>query len=97
MPLFLLFLSLFQYLIFIYFQGEGSALMGRSNRLEQIVRGMKSVLEVPLTLKMRTGIYDNKNIAHTLIPKVKNWGVDLVTVSIYMFTPGELSLSKSNP
>lgn len=60
--------------------------MGRSSRLGQIVRGMKSVLEVPLTLKMRTGISDSKSLAHTLIPKLKNWGVDLVTVSIYMFT-----------
>lgn len=59
--------------------------MGRSSRLGQIVRGMKSVLEVPLTLKMRTGISDSKNLAHTLIPKLKNWGVDLVTVSMFTF------------
>ncbi|CAE1258860.1 DUS3 [Acanthosepion pharaonis] len=64
----------------IFQKGEGCALMGRSSRLGQIVRGMKSVLEVPLTLKMRTGISDSKNLAHTLIPKLRNWGVDLVTV-----------------
>lgn len=64
----------------LFQKGEGCALMGRSSRLGQIVRGMKSVLEVPLTLKMRTGISDSKNLAHTLIPKLKNWGVDLVTV-----------------
>lgn len=64
----------------VFQKGEGCALMGRSGRLEQIVRGMKSVLEIPLTLKMRTGIYGSKSIAHTLIPRLKLWGIDLVTI-----------------
>ncbi|XP_029652735.1 tRNA-dihydrouridine(47) synthase [NAD(P)(+)]-like [Octopus sinensis] len=64
----------------IYQKGEGCALMGRPSRLEQIVKGMKSVLEVPLTVKMRTGIQDGKNIAHTLIPKLTKVGVDLITI-----------------
>ena len=63
------------------FQGEGCALIGRLNKFEQIIRGMRSVLDVPLTVKMRTGIFDNKNIAHTVIPRLRNWGVSMVTVS----------------
>lgn len=64
-----------------FFQGEGCALIGRLNKFEQIIRGMNSVLDVPLTVKMRTGIFDNKNIAHTVIPKLRDWGVSMVTVS----------------
>ena len=31
---------------------------------------------------MRTGIYDSKSIAHKVIPLIKEWGVDLMTVSV---------------
>lgn len=64
----------------IYNKGEGSALMGRLNKFEHIVKGMLSVMDVPLTVKIRTGIYDNKNIAHTIVPKLRDWGVSLTTL-----------------
>ncbi|XP_062602129.1 tRNA-dihydrouridine(47) synthase [NAD(P)(+)]-like, partial [Saccostrea cucullata] len=63
----------------VYKKGEGCALIGRLNKFEQIIAGMRSVLDVPLTVKMRTGIFDNKNIAHTVIPKLRDWGVSMVT------------------
>ncbi|XP_064647804.1 tRNA-dihydrouridine(47) synthase [NAD(P)(+)]-like isoform X2 [Lineus longissimus] len=64
----------------IFKKGEGSALMGRMTKFEQIVRGMTSVLDIPLTVKIRTGIYDNKSIAHTVVPKLRDWGASLVTL-----------------
>ncbi|XP_062597096.1 tRNA-dihydrouridine(47) synthase [NAD(P)(+)]-like, partial [Saccostrea cucullata] len=64
----------------VYKKGEGCALIGRLNKFEQIIAGMRSVLDVPLTVKMRTGIFDNKNIAHTVIPKLRDWGVSMVTL-----------------
>ncbi|KAL3832035.1 hypothetical protein ACJMK2_023715 [Sinanodonta woodiana] len=64
----------------IFKRGEGSALMGRMNRLETIVQGMTSVLDVPLTIKMRTGIMAERNIAHTVIPRLRDQGVAMVTV-----------------
>lgn len=64
----------------VFRRGEGSGLMLRENRLGQIVRAMSNVLNVPLTIKLRTGIYKEKNTAHELIPKLKTWGVDLITV-----------------
>ena len=54
--------------------------MGRVPKLEQIIKGMTSVLDVPLTVKMRTGIYTDKNTAHTLIPQLRDWNVALTTV-----------------
>lgn len=39
------------------------------------------VLDVPLTVKIRTGVQEKTNIAHKLIPEMKKWGVSMITVS----------------
>ena len=45
--------------------------MNRKKPLEVMVRAMSEVMtRVPLTLKMRTGVYADKRIAHTIIPQV---------------------------
>lgn len=54
--------------------------MGRHTRFEGIVRGMVEVLDCPLTVKMRTGIYNKNWNAHKLVPKLRDWGVSLMTV-----------------
>lgn len=90
-------------------QGGGCALMTRSSKFEQIVRGMNSVsqsscqqrgrswwsqplpqpglappclqvLDVPLTVKIRTGVQEKINVAHKIIPKIREWGASMVTV-----------------
>ena len=68
-------------------QGAGSALMGRHTRFEGIVRGMVEVLDCPLTVKMRTGIYNKNWNAHKLVAKLKDWGVSLMTVSLCQREP----------
>lgn len=40
------------------------------------------VLDVPLTVKIRTGVQEKSNIAHKLIPEMKKWGISMVTVSL---------------
>ena len=60
--------------------GSGCALMGRLSRMQGVVQNMVEVLDVPLTVKMRTGIHDGKNIAHELIPKLRGWGVASVSL-----------------
>ncbi|XP_066925984.1 tRNA-dihydrouridine(47) synthase [NAD(P)(+)]-like [Clytia hemisphaerica] len=59
----------------VFKKGEGSALMGRLSKLEKVVRGMVEVSDIPITIKMRTGIYENKNTAHKVVPMIKEWGV----------------------
>lgn len=54
--------------------------MARQTRFEGIVCGMVEVLDCPLTVKMRTGIYKKNWNAHKLVPKLREWGVSLVTV-----------------
>uniref|UniRef100_A0A8B9PZE9 tRNA-dihydrouridine(47) synthase [NAD(P)(+)] n=1 Tax=Apteryx owenii TaxID=8824 RepID=A0A8B9PZE9_APTOW len=64
----------------IYKKGGGCALMTRSNKFEQIVRGMNLVLDVPLTVKIRTGVQEKINVAHKIIPKIREWGASMVTL-----------------
>ncbi|KAB1259497.1 tRNA-dihydrouridine-like protein [Camelus dromedarius] len=61
-------------------QGGGCALMSRSTKFQQIVRGMNQVLDVPLTVKIRTGVQERVNLAHRLLPELRDWGAALVTV-----------------
>jgi len=64
----------------IYQKGMGSALLERAPRMEGILTGMSKVLSVPLTIKLRMG-KDHKNlVAHQLIPSLKLWGADAVTL-----------------
>ncbi|NXR13837.1 DUS3L synthase, partial [Semnornis frantzii] len=64
----------------VYKKGGGCALMSRANKFEQIVRGMNSVLDVPLTVKIRTGVQEKMNVAHKIIPKIREWGAAMVTL-----------------
>ncbi|KAM9776245.1 tRNA-dihydrouridine(47) synthase [NAD(P)(+)]-like [Syngnathus typhle] len=64
----------------VYKKGGGCGLMTRTRKFEQIVRGMNYVLDVPLTVKIRTGVQEKNNIAHKLIPEMKNWGVSMITL-----------------
>ncbi|KAL8558527.1 hypothetical protein ACOMHN_038851 [Nucella lapillus] len=61
-------------------KGEGCALMGKATKFENVVRCMTSVLDLPLTVKMRIGISDGKNVAHNLIPRLRDAGASLVTI-----------------
>ena len=70
--------------VFLILKGAGSALMGRQTRFEGIVKGMVEVLDCPLTVKMRTGIHKKNWNAHKLVPKLRDWGVSMVTVSYYL-------------
>ncbi|XP_072226577.1 tRNA-dihydrouridine(47) synthase [NAD(P)(+)]-like [Leuresthes tenuis] len=64
----------------VYKKGAGCGLMTRTRKFEQIVKGMNYVLDVPLTVKIRTGVHEKSNIAHKLIPEMKNWGVSMITL-----------------
>lgn len=42
------------------------------------------VLDVPLTVKIRTGVQEKMNVAHKIIPKIREWGASMVTVLGYL-------------
>ncbi|XP_040846708.1 tRNA-dihydrouridine(47) synthase [NAD(P)(+)]-like isoform X2 [Ochotona curzoniae] len=64
----------------VYKKGGGCALLNRPAKFQQIVRGMDQVLDVPLTVKIRTGIQERVNLAHRLLPDLREWGAALVTL-----------------
>lgn len=58
----------------------GASLMGRPNRLQQIILGMKSILNIPVTVKTRTGLKKDTLIAHELYPKLELCAPDAFTL-----------------
>ncbi|KAJ7291928.1 hypothetical protein C8J57DRAFT_1274196 [Mycena rebaudengoi] len=55
----------------VFKTGSGSALLDNVNRLGKIVVGMSRALgDVPVTVKLRTGVKDGKNTAHKLMPRL---------------------------
>lgn len=60
--------------------GCGSSLMLKKTKIHQICLGMKEILTVPLTIKMRMGYATDKPIAHTLFPLLEEWGFNAVTL-----------------
>ncbi|XP_077890380.1 tRNA-dihydrouridine(47) synthase [NAD(P)(+)]-like isoform X4 [Ictidomys tridecemlineatus] len=64
----------------VYKKGGGCALMNRTAKFQQIVRGMSQVLDVPLTVKLRTGVQERVQLAHRLLPELRDWGAALVTL-----------------
>jgi tRNA-dihydrouridine synthase 3 len=69
----------------VYSRGMGSGLMARKKPLEVMVRSMSSILarnsQTPLTIKMRTGVYSDKHLAHNLAPMaVKSWGASMISI-----------------
>ncbi|KAI5635423.1 dihydrouridine synthase (Dus) domain-containing protein [Phthorimaea operculella] len=64
----------------VYKQGGGCGMMHRLSTLEASVRCASRLLSIPFTVKMRTGVYQNKKIAHEVLPKVAEWGASLITL-----------------
>ncbi|KAJ7451979.1 zinc finger dihydrouridine synthase [Mycena latifolia] len=65
----------------VFKTGSGSALLDNPNRLSKIVRGMSRALgSVPVTVKLRTGVKDGKNVAHKIMPRLVEEGMGAVTL-----------------
>lgn len=59
-----------------------TAVLSMGSRLGKIVKGMAYALgDIPVTVKMRTGVKDNLPTAHKLFPKAHTWGAGAVSVS----------------
>ena len=57
-------------------QGCGAKLMLKENKLRDSLKGMLDVLNIPVTIKIRTGWDEKKPFAHKLVPKIQRWGND---------------------
>ena len=73
-------------------KGSGAALMLREKKLKGSLEGVTKVLDCPVTVKMRTGWDEKKNIAHCLVPTMQKWGIDgigafMVSYMTYVLLP----------
>ena len=61
---------------------RGALVLDAAGRLGKIVVGMnKSLGDIPVTVKLRTGVKDGRNTAHKLMPRLATeWGVSAITV-----------------
>lgn len=64
----------------IYKKGGGCGMMHRLPGLETSIKSASKLLDIPFTAKIRTGVYQDKKIAHTIIPRMFEWGISLVTL-----------------
>ncbi|XP_054270481.1 tRNA-dihydrouridine(47) synthase [NAD(P)(+)]-like isoform X2 [Macrosteles quadrilineatus] len=64
----------------VYNQGAGSGLLNKKKALFSIVKSMKSVIDVPLSVKTRIGVYSSKPVAHTMMRDLVDAGADVVMV-----------------
>lgn len=65
----------------------GSVVLDAPAKLGKIVTGMSRALgEIPVTIKLRTGVKDGRNNAHKIMLRAaKDWGIGCITVCRYDF------------
>ncbi|KAI6025999.1 hypothetical protein EDC04DRAFT_224897 [Pisolithus marmoratus] len=66
----------------VFRSGSGSALLDTPGKLGKIIVGMNKALgDIPVTVKLRTGVKDGRNTAHKLMPRLSTeWGVGCITL-----------------
>ncbi|KAG2134108.1 hypothetical protein DEU56DRAFT_871874 [Suillus clintonianus] len=66
----------------VFKSGSGSALLDAPAKLGKIVIGMSRALgEIPVTIKLRTGVKDGRNNAHKIMLRAATeWGVGCITL-----------------
>ncbi|KAG1859955.1 zinc finger dihydrouridine synthase [Suillus tomentosus] len=66
----------------VFKSGSGSALLDAPAKLGKIVTGMSRALgEIPVTIKLRTGVKDGRNNAHKIMLRAaKDWGIGCITL-----------------
>ncbi|KAF8151441.1 zinc finger dihydrouridine synthase [Crassisporium funariophilum] len=66
----------------VFKTGSGSALLDTVGKLGKILIGMNKALgEIPVTVKLRTGVKDGRNMAHKLMPRLSTeWNAGCITL-----------------
>lgn len=67
-------------------------MLDAANKLGKIIVGMNRALgDVPVTVKLRTGVKEGRNTAHKLMPRLgSEWGASAITVRPYLLRVGHL-------
>ena len=58
-----------------------------------IVGMTKALGDIPVTVKLRTGVKDGRNSAHKLMPRLSSeWGAGCITVRVSVLSPSYIML-----
>ncbi|CAH8344619.1 unnamed protein product [Eruca vesicaria subsp. sativa] len=61
-------------------KSAGSALLNKPLRMKNIVEVSSSIVETPITIKVRTAFFEGKNRIDSIISDIGNWGATAVTI-----------------
>ncbi|XP_009136626.1 tRNA-dihydrouridine(47) synthase [NAD(P)(+)]-like [Brassica rapa] len=61
-------------------KSAGSALLNKPLRMKNIVEVSSSIVETPITIKVRTAFFEGKNRIDSLISDIGDWGATAVTI-----------------
>ncbi|KAL0334628.1 UNVERIFIED_CONTAM: tRNA-dihydrouridine(47) synthase [NAD(P)(+)]-like [Sesamum radiatum] len=61
-------------------KGAGSALLTKPMRMKSVVEAFSRAVDIPVTIKVRTGYFEGKNRIDSLIADIGNWGATAVTI-----------------
>ncbi|KAL0356621.1 UNVERIFIED_CONTAM: tRNA-dihydrouridine(47) synthase [NAD(P)(+)]-like [Sesamum calycinum] len=61
-------------------KGAGSALLTKPMRMKSVVEASSRAVDIPVTIKVRTGYFEGKNRIDSLIADIGNWGATAVTI-----------------
>ncbi|KAG0318794.1 tRNA-dihydrouridine(47) synthase [NAD(P)(+)]-like protein [Dissophora globulifera] len=64
----------------VFNNGAGSGLLNSASRVRRIIKGMDSVLDVPVTVKFRMAVYDKKPLGTQMTPMFHDLGAALATL-----------------
>ncbi|CAO0796313.1 unnamed protein product [Mucor circinelloides] len=64
----------------VFKQGAGSALLEARGRMYKILKGMKTVTDIPITAKYRMGVKDAYPVADRIVPRLDEMGIALSTI-----------------
>ncbi|KAF9435668.1 tRNA-dihydrouridine(47) synthase [NAD(P)(+)]-like protein, partial [Entomortierella beljakovae] len=64
----------------VFKSGSGSGILGAPGKMKRMITGMKSVLDVPVTVKFRMAIHDKKPIGESMTSIYRDLGAALATL-----------------
>ncbi|GJN38364.1 hypothetical protein PR202_gb27400 [Eleusine coracana subsp. coracana] len=61
-------------------KGAGSSLLTKPMRIKSIVQAASAVTERPLTVKVRTALFEGRNRADSIVSDIYDWGASALTI-----------------
>ncbi|XP_038973378.1 tRNA-dihydrouridine(47) synthase [NAD(P)(+)]-like isoform X2 [Phoenix dactylifera] len=61
-------------------KGAGSCLLTKPMRMKSVIQAASCTINIPLTIKVRTGYFEGRNRIDSLISDISDWGASALTI-----------------